>query len=575
MARKLAGLRFSPDRSFERFPARAAAILDPLVEPGLEVAGGDDLRKARLAVAISLAISTATLLLFAISLYDNVDWRGLVPLIAVAAVSGLAATAQRIGMPASWMGHLVTGMLFIPCGVVTVLSAGQGTGALLSLLLVPLVAIVLTDRAGCMAWTAISLGSIGIAAGLSAAGINDLYPISIVTWEFIRFALIAIEVTFLASLAMLFDWLREQSLAEAREARDRIAESEARYRALAENAGDVVLELDLELKFTYVAPNAESVFGRVPAAMQRTELSSLLYAEDVNVLNQLRALLAAKDIAPLRIDFRLHHEDGHLLYVECSAKYYETDSEEARLVLVARDATALHQAERAVRRSERLSSIGTLTAGVAHQINNPIGVILAASQLAALSIDDGDLDSVRQSLFDVEDSAKRCGDIVRDLLRFSRDEETPRERVDLLGICQRACDLTRSYALEHGTHVSLDALPEPQVVEVNVVEIDQVFLNLLRNAIEAKPGPQGIRVRVEAGLRDVIVEVRDEGVGIDSSSIPHIFDPFYTTRLYDGGTGLGLSVAYGIIKDHDGMIDIESEPGKGTVIRVHLPLAGS
>jgi signal transduction histidine kinase len=220
--------------------------------------------------------------------------------------------------------------------------------------------------------------------------------------------------------------------------------------------------------------------------------------------------------------------------------------------------------------SQRLASVGTLAAGVAHQINNPIGSILASAEYALLYEEDPEI-SRRTILEEIVEQARRCGRIVRSVLQFSRDETSEKWRDDLGDVVARSCKLAGSHASASGVEIDLQLPSTPIMVEMNPIEMEQVILNLLHNAIQS--GGTKIEVRIESNTADMRarIQVRDDGCGIEDDVLPRIFDPFFTTRLSDGGTGLGLSMAHGIVGSHGGRMQVESELGRGTTLIVELP----
>jgi len=223
---------------------------------------------------------------------------------------------------------------------------------------------------------------------------------------------------------------------------------------------------------------------------------------------------------------------------------------------------ALEASQRRVREQERMATVGTLAAGIAHQINNPVGAILASADFAILTSDEEDATEIRaNALEEIRAQAIRCGKIVRSVLQFSRAEPTEKWSSDLSSVIRTAVDVTTRYANERSAQIRLDIAPGVgnQTTLMNPIELEQVFVNLIRNAVESQPG--GATVEISMHLTDTAeteVIVADDGPGISEVDAGKIFDPFYTTRLRDGGTGLGLSVAHGIVVDHGGRMWLES-----------------
>jgi PAS domain S-box-containing protein len=241
---------------------------------------------------------------------------------------------------------------------------------------------------------------------------------------------------------------------------------------------------------------------------------------------------------------------------------------------VAERTRELEQSHRKLLHSERLALVGTLAAGIAHQINNPVGSILNAAEYALLCKgDDGSEGIWERTLHDNVEQARRCGRIVHSILQFSRGESTDKWVEDLGDLVTRTCRLSKPYAAERNAVVELSASGQAAPVLMSPIAMEQVVLNVIHNAIES--GNTGVRVKVslECEPERVCVRVRDNGRGLDDEQLRCIFDPFYTTRMIEGGTGLGLSVAHGIVVDHGGELGVESQPGQGTVVSIVVPLA--
>jgi PAS domain S-box-containing protein len=252
----------------------------------------------------------------------------------------------------------------------------------------------------------------------------------------------------------------------------------------------------------------------------------------------------------------------------------------------------LKESQAQLRESERLAAVGTLAAGIAHQINNPIGGIVAASEFALSEESGPEGESIlRRALETALEEARRCGRIVKSVLQFARDEPTPKSVEDLSPTVRRACELARSYVEGRGGHLEVDVSATPLPVLMSPIDIEQVVLNLVRNAAESRLDGATVRVAShflgdDAGRSDnsgasgsfddtiyAELTVSDNGVRIPDIARPQVFDPFYTTRLEDGGSGLGLSVVHGVVGDHAGRVEIEPIAAGGTRFRILLPLA--
>ena len=238
-----------------------------------------------------------------------------------------------------------------------------------------------------------------------------------------------------------------------------------------------------------------------------------------------------------------------------------------------RDAQALKQSQEQLLASERLASTGTLAAGIAHEINNPVGSILACAQYALASQNDPKGPEImRRQLEKIVLDSRRCGRIVKSVLQFACNEPTEKWMEDLNEVVRRAVALTRNFAAEHSALISLDLSEEPLPTIMNPIQMEQVVVNLLCNAIEAGSRRPHATVRTRLVRNKLHLSVSDDGCGIGPEDLSRVFDPFFSKRRGEGGTGLGLSVVHGIIREHYGKIKVESSPDVGTTITITLPV---
>ena len=229
-------------------------------------------------------------------------------------------------------------------------------------------------------------------------------------------------------------------------------------------------------------------------------------------------------------------------------------------------------AQQIVMKSERLAMIGQLAAGVAHEINNPLGGILVYSHLM---LEDGDLPELsRESLKKIVIQTTRCKNIVKGLLDFSRQTRPEMVPTDVNGLLEATMALVEKQALFQNITIVRKLASDLPLVELDSSQIQQVFMNLMINAVEAMNGNGKLTVRTS--LTDegktVEVEFEDTGCGISAESMKHLFEPFFTTKEVGHGTGLGLAISEGIIDKHGGEIRVESEEGNGASFTMVLPV---
>ncbi len=250
---------------------------------------------------------------------------------------------------------------------------------------------------------------------------------------------------------------------------------------------------------------------------------------------------------------------------------------------VDRKSRELERAHHSLLHSEKLASVGKLAATVAHEINNPLFGILTNARLARKAIDQSpQLDETGKSkignkLAIIERESNRCGEIVKNLLMFSRQAPPKFELVPLDAVIERTLSLVRhSYQLQN---IQLDLSLEHHGAQIHgdAGQLQQVLLVLLVNASEALQGINGAQVSLSTRVEDqnVVISVKDNGPGIPEDVRERIFEPFFTTKQEGPRTGLGLAIALGILEQHQGSIQVQSEPGKGTEFLLRLPCASA
>jgi signal transduction histidine kinase len=258
--------------------------------------------------------------------------------------------------------------------------------------------------------------------------------------------------------------------------------------------------------------------------------------------------------------------------VEISLSYVETENGLQALAFVT-DITQRQVLERATRQAERLSALGRLSAGIAHEINNPIGIISSRIEIMLLDAEAQPLPGkVTEDLQVLHRHAQRVARIAHGLLSFARESSGERGPVDLNQVVEETLLLAEKGADKGGITIRRALTPDLPPVHGDGNALQQVVMNLLTNARDAL-GSGGV-ITLETSLVPgrpgmARLTVRDTGPGISPDVLPRIFDPFYTTKTE--GTGLGLSISYGIVRDHKGTIDVESLPGQGTTFILTFP----
>jgi PAS domain S-box-containing protein len=270
--------------------------------------------------------------------------------------------------------------------------------------------------------------------------------------------------------------------------------------------------------------------------------------------------------------FQLNTPGGRRLVINASIAPLvgKTGARLGRLILLD-DITQRVRLEEQMVQTEKLTSLGLLAAGVAHEVNTPLAVISNYIQMLAKQIPEGD---PRQKTIErIVKQTFRASEIVNNLLNFSRTGAAEFVEVDLNSVLEETLTLVQHPFKTARVNVIKNYTEQLPPVLGSMTRLQQVFLNLFMNARDAMPSGGMLEVRTGAHNGSVAVEVTDTGSGIPAENLHRIFDPFFTTKATGRGTGLGLSVSYGIIKEHAGKVDVRSTPGKGTSFRLEFPVA--
>jgi len=360
---------------------------------------------------------------------------------------------------------------------------------------------------------------------------------------------------------------REELELKVQERTREIEETKQYLENLLENANDVIYTLDTDQRFTYVNSKVDVWGYRKDDLLGRPYLSLLSRRHRGRRLKNTLDI-GAKQVYEVEVMTRM----GETRTVMVSVSPLQGVEGEILGVLgIARDMTDTKKLEQQIRSSEKLASVGKLAAGVAHEINNPLGGILNC----LYNLRKGTLSPTRQEEYwaSMEDGVRRVQKIVRQLLDFSQQHEPEFSPTDINQVVDRVLVLTTHLFAPNG--IVLEAalglgLPS---LWVDRHMIEQVLMNLILNAVQAMKNGGVLTIRTSVAEGICRVEVSDTGSGIPPAVLPRIFDPFFTTKGEGEGTGLGLSVSLGIVERHGGKILVESEVGKGTTFTLCLPLS--
>lgn len=333
-----------------------------------------------------------------------------------------------------------------------------------------------------------------------------------------------------------------------------------------------VFTVDAEGRVTYMNPAAEHVLGIALEGVVGRSLEEALPARLAGLRRIMRDTLEAR-IARARVELNLETATGRPLPLGASTSLLVHDSHEPGVVAVFQDLTDVREMERRMRRSETLAEVGALAAGIAHELRNGLNPISGSVEYLQRELRLEGESAVLMNLISRE--SQRLNRFVTDLLSYSKERELAFAPVDLADHLAEVCEsVERDPRRPADVRVRLEPGAAGTSVRADADQLRQVWLNLASNAFQAIDGEGEVVVRWRDGEGDqVIVEFSDNGPGIAEEHLPHVGQPFFTTK--EGGTGLGLAIAQRIVERHGGALTLSTVPGSGTTVRVSLVRASA
>jgi PAS domain S-box-containing protein len=351
-----------------------------------------------------------------------------------------------------------------------------------------------------------------------------------------------------------------------------LRESEERFRVIVEESQDWIWEADTEGHLLYSNNQIEKLTGMSVGSLLNKSLFAIMAAEDIAATRFMFAEHARRKDGWKRSIIRYEHTDGTRRTVESSAApVFDSTGQVTGFRGVDRDITERLELEHAIRQKERLASLGTFVAGIAHEINNPIGSARLAVEYAQLFKDSPDGDQVvDKALNDVLLECDRCSDITRGVLTFAGAGSLQMSPCDITGILDAVTERLAPLLNPPDTQLTLTLEENLPQIMGDKLALEQVFLNLVMNCSQAN----ATRIKITACHEDgqLVLLVTDNGDGIPENMKKMVFDPFFTSRREVGGAGMGLSICHGFINEHMGSIEIQRTDETGTAFRVILPV---
>lgn len=365
------------------------------------------------------------------------------------------------------------------------------------------------------------------------------------------------EVTAIAGIA--------RDVTRSKLAEEALRESEAKYRLIAENMSDIIGVLETDGTIKYISPSYQAVLGITPPFAAETEFNRIHPEDRPRFRESFFEMMKTKTACQIECRYRHSNDNWIMLDTYLSPVLGDHDQVE-QVVFVVRDITERKMAEELLRKSDKLSIVGQLAAGVAHEIRNPLTALRGFTQLLQTGRMKEEYISIMLSELD------RIELIVNEFLLLAKPQAVIYKQRDVRALLRNIVALLEAQAIMNNIQIKTKFHDHVPLINCEENQLKQVFINVLKNAIEAMPtgGTIDIQVFYEAA-GEVMIRFIDEGNGIPEERISRLGEPFYTTK--EKGTGLGLMISYKIIQEHQGHIQIISKINRGTIVEIRLPVA--
>ena len=374
-------------------------------------------------------------------------------------------------------------------------------------------------------------------------------------------------------------------MTERKKAEEALRESEEKYRILYENANDAICVAQDEM-VKFPNPRTEDITGYSKEELVKMPFTNLIHPEDRAMVLERHKKRLAGEKPPPTYSFRITNKEGEERWVQLNTVLIDWEGRPASLNFL-RDMTQQRKLEAQLIQAQRMESIGTLAGGIAHDFNNLLSPIMVYSEMGMMELPSDS--PIQQNLTNIYKSGERARDLVKQILTFARKGETEKAPIKISSIVKERIKLLRS-TIPSTIEINYDLKAKQDIVLGDRTQMDQIVMNLCTNAVHAMPerGMLEIRTSIEFIGPDELelytdlnpgqylrLSVSDTGSGISPDVMDNIFEPYFTTKDPDKGTGMGLAVVHGIVKGYSGDITVESEVGKGTTVHVLLPLIES
>ncbi|HZG72664.1 MAG TPA: EAL domain-containing protein [Chondromyces sp.] len=344
-----------------------------------------------------------------------------------------------------------------------------------------------------------------------------------------------------------------------------LRESEYKYRLIAENMTDLILILDRNVDILYASPSHEFVLGHSVNLIEGKNGTENVHPDDVELLLR-KCEQSFQTKSRFQVELRTKHANGNWVLVEfAGTPVIGKDGEVEHIIAVGRDITEKRQAEERLLKSEKLTVVGELAAGIAHEIRNPLTSIKGFIQLFQQGM-------VKQEFIDIiMREFDRIEEIIREFLNLAKPQEIQLKNCDLISVFRHVSTLLESEASLQNVQIFQEFDSDIPQIMCDSNQIKQVFINLIKNSIESIENGGWVKIKASKEKDRVLVKIMDNGVGISEERLKRLGEPFFSNK--EKGTGLGLMTCFRVIKQHNGTINFKSKENQGTVVEVRLPVS--
>ncbi len=372
-----------------------------------------------------------------------------------------------------------------------------------------------------------------------------------------------------------------------------LLKSKEKYRDLVENINEIIFIVDMSGLLTYVSPAVKSMLGYSPSEIIGKPIQGVIYQQDLQfVMGRFQKILSGAEIPS---EYRVYKKSGELCWVYSSSKPIFDEKGICGLQGLLTDINDRKQAEeekkgleKELARSQKMEALGLLAGGVAHDLNNVLSGVINYPELLLMNLPAES--PMRKSLLAIQDSGLKAAAIVQDLLNLARRGVTVNETLNLNDIISdhlRSPEHKKTVSYHPGVDIETNLEPDLLNIKGSSVHLKKAVMNLLSNAVEAQPGGGRVIVSTENRYVDspikgydnidegdfAVLRIEDKGIGIAVEDLENIFEPFYTKKeMGRSGTGLGMTIVWTTVQDHQGYINIESTVGKGTAFELYFPV---